>query len=378
MYITDQEEIKILEKIILNKEFFRNKGPNTRSQCDYFETAFAKQINTKYSLLVTSGTNALIAALTTLNLKINDEIIIPSFTFFATAVAVIKANATPKIVNIDHTFSIDPIEVEKSINHNTKGIVVVHMDGHACNMEALLAISQKYNIPLIEDVAQSCGGSYNGAPLGSLGEIGCFSFNVDKIISCGEGGAITTNSREIYEKCLCIQDASCSFGNTHKNSFTLVDPFIGQSMRVSEISGALMNVQLARLELIITELNKRRNIFIEVIGKNNCYLAPLNDPNGDCGTSINFLFSDPIEVKERFLEFNKNKISAIPTTSRPAHFCLQWLNLLKKERPHFNFEKSQYLSSIDLVSRCLRLNINFELTLDETYDSAKMLKQILV
>jgi dTDP-4-amino-4,6-dideoxygalactose transaminase len=377
MYITNENDVEILRDMILSKKYFRNRGKNIAGFCNQFEKSFAEKIGVQHSLMVTSGTNALICALSALDLVEGDEVIIPSFTFFATAVAVIHSKGTPVIVNIDSSMMIDPIEVEKAVTKKTKAIIAVHMDGHPCDMNALKKIATDHKLILIEDVAQACGGSYQGARLGSIGELGCFSFNVDKIISCGEGGALVTNDRRYFEKSLCIQDACCSFGPTFKDSFVEIQPFVGQSMRVSEISGALMSVQLTRLDYILEALRERKRIFVDVLKRNSIDSVPSHDENGDCATSIYLSFSSVQDAKDNFLKLAKEQIVAIPITIRPAHACWQWMHLVEKERPNGNYKKTSFLSSIDILMSTLKINIPFEMGLNEVEEYAHKISQII-
>lgn len=360
MYITDDSDIECLRDIILKKKLFRNQGLGVDTQCSLFENNFSKAIGTQFALLLTSGTNALICALKSLEVSSGDEIIIPAFTFIASASAVTHVGATPIITNIDSSLMIDPKEIEKNISSRTKAIIVVHMDGHSCDMDAILEIARMYNLFVIEDVAQAVGGSYKGKRLGSIGDIGCFSFNVDKIISCGEGGAITTNSRLIYERCLANHDSSCSFGATHKESFTLIKPAVGESMRVSEISGALMNNQLKRLDFILSELRLRKTAILKILNENNICEIPCHDFDGDCATSFYLKLKSPELCKQVFIDLNSKNITAIPVSSRPAHVAWQWADFLG-----LKFKKILFLSSIDLLTSTLKINIPFELQLNQ-------------
>lgn len=377
MYLTDEKDVDVLRDLILSKKYFRNRGKDKAGFCNQFEKSFSEKIGVQHSLMVTSGTNALICALSSLDLNEGDEVIIPSFTFFATAVAVIHSKATPVIVNIDSSLMIDPIEVKKAITNKTKAIIAVHMDGHPCDMNSLKKIATDHKLILIEDVAQACGGSYRGARLGSIGEMGCFSFNVDKIISCGEGGALVTNDRKYFEKSLCIQDACCSFGPTYKDTFVEIKPFIGQSMRVSEISGALMSVQLNRLDTILEALRDRRRVLVSVLKQNAIDCVPSHDEEGDCATSIYLSFPSVEAAKENLLKFVKEQIVAIPITVRPAHACWQWMHLLEKERPNGNYKKSSFLSSIDLLMSTLKINIPFEMSLNEVEDYGNKISRVI-
>lgn len=377
MYLTNEDDVKAISEVILSKQYFRNRGKDFVGHCRQFELGFAKRMGVNHSLMVTSGTNALICALSALDLREEDEVILPAFTFFATAAAVINAKATPVIVNIDNNLAIDPEEVLKAITSKTKVIIAVHMDGHPCEMHSLRKIADDNKIILIEDVAQACGGSYGGKRLGSFGEMGCFSFNVDKILSCGEGGAFVTNDEIFYQKALCVQDACCSFGPTFKDAFTKVKPFVGQSMRVSEISGALMNVQLARLEDILCSLRERKKVMLEILGAKGIDIVASHDEAGDCGTSFYLRFSSGAQANIQLMKFAKHKIVAIPISLRPAHACWQWMHLLEKERPHGQYKKSAFLTSMDLLTSTLKINVPFEMEINEVADYAKKISQVI-
>jgi 8-amino-3,8-dideoxy-alpha-D-manno-octulosonate transaminase len=244
------------------------------------------------------------------------------------------------------------------------------MDGHPCNMTEILKIAQKNNLYVIEDVAQAIGGKYLGKALGSIGDVGCFSFNVNKTISAGEGGAIITNDRGHYEKSLCTQDACSLFGSTHKESFTSITPFIGQSMRVSEITGALMCIQLSRLDLILETLKERKNIFKNAFKEAGLPVVDSWDEEGDCGSSLYLTFNSVEELNSKLQKMNIDKAWALPVTARPAHVCWQWMHLLAEVRPKSLYTKFNFLNSIDIISRTAKLDIPFELSIEETNELA--------
>ena len=365
MYITDENDFKALKQLILDRKYSRNQGKGVQTHCSKFEEDFAQKMGSKYSLLVTSGTNALVCALVATGIGQGDEVIIPSYTFFATATAVINVGATPVIANIDHTLMIDPNEILKLISQKTKAIIAVHMDGHSCQMDTIAKIAKENNLFLIEDVAQAVGGKFKGQRLGTIGDMGCFSFNVDKIISAGEGGAITTNDRAYFERSLCVQDASALFGSTHKEAFKTIEPFIGQSMRVSEITGALMSVQLSRLDYILDNLRERKKIIRELFLKADLPIVTSNDEEGDCATSIYLMAKSPEENKNILSKINTDKLIAIPITAKPAHVCWQWMHLLAEVRPKELYRKSLFLNSIDIVLRTSKIDVPFDMDLNE-------------
>lgn len=377
MYVTNEDDVKAVTEIILSRKYFRNRGKDFIGECRQFELEFAKVMGVNHALMVTSGTNALICALSALELTNDDEVIMPAFTFFATAAAIINSKATPVIVNIDENLTIDPQEVLNAITPKTKAILVVHMDGHPCDMHSLRKIADDHHLILIEDVAQACGGSFAGKRLGSIGEMGCFSFNVDKILSCGEGGAFITKDEVFFQKALCIQDACCSFGPTYKEAFTKVQPFVGQSMRVSELSGALMNVQLSRLDFILSELRWRKKLMTDFLSADGIDIVPSLDESGDCATSFYLRFPSAVIANKQLMKFVENKIVGIPISLRPAHACWQWMHLLEKERPGRSYKKSSYLASIDYLTSTLKINVPFEMTSDEISSYAEKISTVV-
>lgn len=380
MYITDEKDIDAVREIILSRKYFRNQGAGVEGHCAKFEKSFAKTIGTDFALMVSSGTNALICALTALELnpENGDEVIIPAFTFFATAMAVVHAGGIPVLANIDETLSVDADEVRKLVNKKTRAIIAVHMDGRPCRMSELKAIALLHNLALIEDVAQACGGSFQGAKLGALGDAGCFSFNVEKILSCGEGGAVVTSSRKIFESSLCVQDGACSFGATFKDEFRTISPFIGQSMRVSELSGALMQVQLSRLELILKTLRERQQILKSVFQRHGLAFRPSHDDQGDCGTSVILKFDSPEETQNAMMKMLREKIPAVSQNMRPAHNSWQWLPLLSKEFPEAGYVKAETFPSMEKLMCSLKINTPFEMDPLQTESFAEKISSIIL
>ena len=158
MYYIGDEEITALKELFEKKRLFRYQ-PNAQSECDLFEAEFSKYLGTQRSLLLTSGTNALILALRAAAITTGDEVLIPAYTFVATAAAVLQIGAIPVVVNIDSNLSICCDDAMKKISSKTKAIIAVHMDGLAANMDDVISLSQKHNLVVIEDVAQAIGGS---------------------------------------------------------------------------------------------------------------------------------------------------------------------------------------------------------------------------
>ena len=170
------------------------------SETAQLEKEYARFVGTRYALAVNSGTSALICALVAAGIGPGDEVLIPAYTWVATAGAVVSIGAVPVLCEIDESLTIDPEDMEKRITPYTKAVIVVHMRGMSCDMDRIMAVARAHDLRVIEDVAQANGGSYKGRRLGSFGDVGCFSLQQSKVITTGEGGMVVTDSEEIWQR----------------------------------------------------------------------------------------------------------------------------------------------------------------------------------
>jgi dTDP-4-amino-4,6-dideoxygalactose transaminase len=292
MYRMGQEEIQELSKVIISKQLFRVGDPQAGhlGEVDQFEKEWAEKIGAKYALCLSGGgTAALMCGLVGLGIGPGDEVIVPGYTFMASATAILAVGAIPVIAEVDDSLTIDPKDVEKKIGPNTRAVIPVHMVGLPSDMGEIGRIAKKHGLKVLEDVCQADGGSYKGKRLGSLGDAAAFSFNYYKIISCGEGGALVTNDREVYERALIYHDSGVSFRPKAKELETPL--FLGLQFRANEIMGAILRVQLKRLEGILSDLRRIKKTFMEELsGANGIRFAKSNDLQGDCGVVVPFQF----------------------------------------------------------------------------------------
>jgi dTDP-4-amino-4,6-dideoxygalactose transaminase len=224
-----------------------------------FENQFARLCNVKNAVAVNSGTSALEITLRAMKLKPNEEVLLPTNTFSATAAAVLFAGAKPKLVDIDSkSLCVDLENIEKNITQKTRGVIVVHIGGLICpEIEEIRELCQDRKLFLIEDAAHAHGSKINNKPAGSLGDAGCFSFYPTKVMTTGEGGMITTNRDEIAEEAQILRDQ----GKENFNSNIIVK--LGYNWRLPEINAAIGIVQLKRLPEIIEKRNKIAKIYDE-------------------------------------------------------------------------------------------------------------------
>ena len=222
---------------------------NNHWKAKQFETEFAKRMGAEHCQLVSSGTAALTVALASAGIGAGDEVIMPTFTFVATFESILAIGAVPILVDIDDTLTLDPKAVEAAITPKTKCVMPVHMCGSMADLEALKAICDKHNLILLEDACQALGGTYQGKSLGSYGDLGCFSFDYVKTITCGEGGAVITNNAKFAQHADHYQD----HGHDHIGNDRGAEghPFMGYNFRISELNAAVGLAQLDKLDGIL-------------------------------------------------------------------------------------------------------------------------------
>ncbi|NNM24133.1 MAG: DegT/DnrJ/EryC1/StrS family aminotransferase [Flavobacteriaceae bacterium] len=233
-----------------------------------FEMAFAQRMGSAYCQLVSSGTSALTVALAAAGIGAGDEVIMPTFTFVASFESIMMLGAVPVLVDIDDTLTLDPKAVEAAITSRTRCIMPVHMCGSMADLKALKAICDKHDLLLLEDACQAIGGSFEGKPLGSYGDLGCFSFDFVKTITCGEGGGIITNNKQYAINCDQYQDHGHDHVGNDRGAET--HPTMGYNFRISELNAAVGVAQLGKLDHIL-ELQRinysiMRNVLSQVDG----------------------------------------------------------------------------------------------------------------
>ncbi|MBA3708047.1 MAG: DegT/DnrJ/EryC1/StrS family aminotransferase [Planctomycetes bacterium] len=276
MYRHGREEIEAVTKVLANGQWFRygDAAAGHLGEAARFEREYAEAMRSPHVGMVSSGTAALMCCYAGLALGPGDEVIIPGYTWIASALAPLHHGVIPVIVDIDESLTLDPAAVERAITPRTRAINPVHMNGLACDMDALREIASRRGLVLIEDACQADGGRWTGAErLGALGEMGAYSFNFYKMISCGDGGAFAARSREHYERALMFHDGGCIF-RPHAKELG-IEFFCGINLRGNEILAAILRVQLARLDAILDDLHRVRRRVLAVIRSEGLELVPL-------------------------------------------------------------------------------------------------------
>jgi dTDP-4-amino-4,6-dideoxygalactose transaminase len=260
----------------------------------------AELFDVKYVIPVTSGTAALHCAYIAADICQGDEVIIPGFTFMATAMAAVVAGGIPVWCEIDESMTIDPDDVEKRITPRTKAIAPVHMSGYVCNMDAVMDIAKRHNLKVIEDCAQSCGDYFNGKRVGTIGHIGCFSISSYKTTGGTEGGLVLTNDEKLYYRALQWAEAG---GLWRPDRYALSrwddELFCGVNYRMPELSAAVNLVQLGKMDAQLKRwrTNKKR-ILASLPAYNEIEPQVIHDIDGEHGHSLGF-FTETAEEAEK-------------------------------------------------------------------------------
>ena len=369
MYEIGKAEIDAVAKVIRNKQFMRYRG-GEGGFTENFEKALCKKFNTKHALTVNSGTSALICSLAARGVGPGDEVIVPAFTWVASAMAPLAVGSVPIMAEINESLTIAPEDIERKITKYTKAIIPVHMINLVCDMDAIMKIAKKHKLHVCEDACQAVGVSYKGRRLGTIGDTGAYSFNQFKNITCGEGGALVTNIDRTYERALMYHDAGAF---TRNYASSVKEPFFpGVNYRVSEIQGAIMGEQLKRLDKILKTLKEKREIIVEFFSKTDKFkVVKHNDENNAIGLAIIF------ETEKDALAFKeKHKIGMLIESGR--HVYTNWEPLLEKRSFHpkmnpFNwthrkieYTKDMCPKTLDILSRSANIGIPYEMTKKET------------
>lgn len=384
MFRIGQEEIDAVARVVARKELFKTTPDG---ETENFEKELKAFMNVDYTLSMTSGMAALTSALVAMGIGPGDEVIVPAYTYIATAMAVISAGAMPVVADIDATLMLDADAVEKAITPKTKAIIPVHMMGYVVNMDKIMAVAKKHNLLVLEDACQCVGGKFGGKRVGTIGDTGAFSFNFFKNISAGEGGAFFTNTREYFEKALIYHDScACAYFGNQLENFT-TERFCGTEVRTNEFASAILRAQLARLDGIIEDLHKNKKIFKEMLAPYFNFI-PENDPEGSCATAITLQFGSPEEtneIRDRVKEAGSG--ISIPA-NMGKHIYSAWDIIIEKRGAlhplmnPFNFEANKGAKvykegdlpvSDRILSSCAHININPDWTEAEMEEKAKLL-----
>lgn len=310
------------------------EGPKSQE----FSEKLLQLIGAKYGVFAPNGTLALYLGLRALGIGPGDEVLVPDFTFIASANAVEMTGATPVFVDVNReNFQVDISTADKLVAKNTKAIMPVHIYGTACDMDPITAFAKKHKISIIEDAAESVGVKYKGKHTGTFGEVGCFSFFADKTITTGEGAYVVTNDENTYDNLLFLRNQG------RKNRGSFIHPKIGYNFRMTDIQNAVGLVQLAKLEEIKERKTKKLKLYQDLLKGFDqiTFFKPEENSN-----FIPFRVCILIERAHELMEYMKDKDIEPRTFFYPLHKqpCYEHLN---SSRPKFHkYEDSNFPNAV--------------------------------
>ncbi len=377
MRIGVEEEEAVLA-VLRNKRLFRYYGPNPgESQAALLEQAFATHMSSPYAIAVTSGTASLICALVGLGVGPGDEVIVPAYTWIASASAVLAAGAIPVVAEVDASLTLDPNDLERRITTRTRVIIAVHMRGAPCNLHAIMQVAARHQLKVLEDVAQACGASYNGQRLGTIGDAGAFSFQFNKIITAGEGGMILTRHEEVYQRIQMYQDVVGGMRNHIPPDQILP----GVNYRMTELQAAVVLVQLTKLESLLAAMRSNHRTIVEAItptlAAKGMRTRQANDDGGDASIALILLAETPDQAQRVADALDAEGAGAgvmyspdevdyhIYTHWEPIVHQRAWSNEQNPWTWHggpFDYSPAACPASLNLLERAIHLNISPELS----------------
>lgn len=299
----DEKERAELVGVLEARSPFRWYGPGAPpKKVLQFEREFAARMGAKFALGVTSGTAALQCALAALEVGPGDEVILPSWTWHSCFNTIVMAGALPVCAEIDESFNIDPADIERHITPQTKVIIAVHLQGNPCDLDRVLAIARKHNLRVLEDCAQSVGATYKGTPLGSMGDVGIYSLQLNKTITSGEGGAVVTSDPVLFERASRFHDLG-GFRAPHQDEVgkAQLDWFIGANFRMNEFTGGVLLAQTRKLDRIINAVRANAGrVYDGVRDLAGIQFRRRYDARGELGTGVFMDFGNKAR-RDRFL-----------------------------------------------------------------------------
>jgi 8-amino-3,8-dideoxy-alpha-D-manno-octulosonate transaminase len=292
-----------------------------------FEQEFAAYHKSRYALGVTSGSSALKVALAALDVGPGDEVIVPAFTFLATYEAVLEVGAVPVMADIDDTLNLDPEEINRKKTKYTKAVIPVHMCGAPARIDRIIAAARQNSLLLLEDNAQSCGGSFAGKKLGTFGDMGIFSFDYYKTMTTGEGGMVITDDKNLYDRADWYHD----HGHDHVGMNRAAEgrTITGFNYRMNELQGALGIAQFRKIDYITSEQKKNKarlkEIFSQIKGLGFRAMA---DPEGDTATFFGFNMPDAASAKKLQKTLSEGVVDSVYFKENRWHYVPNWEHFL--------------------------------------------------
>jgi len=392
--VIGEEEIQAVTDLLRNPEkLFRYRGTEA-TQSSMLEAELEAGLGVKRDLFVNSGTSALTCCLVAWEIGPGDEVIIPGYTYIATAAAVVNAGAVPVIAEIDESLGLDPKDVRKKITPYTKAIIPVHMQGVPARMNELWQIAKEHSLVVVEDCCQAIGSKYNGKYTGLGSHAFAWSLNYYKVITAGEGGVFFTNDDSAFLRGVYQSDPGTPMWDSELKGDLHVPPFSKGGYRGNEISAALTRVQFKKLHKILGHTRKLKKLLLESLNEPIHYSKQhVDDPNGDCGISFAMIVADS-NLAEKFSNALLAEGLDIGTAYNKGfpdrHIYSYWDSILNMRgtttlnypwgdpsyKGNVTYSKDICPQTLDILSRCLRLAIHMNMSEQNILEIAQAINKV--
>lgn len=390
MRLGEQEEeaaAAAVREVIRSKRLFGYYGPSRQllptSRVREFERAFAKRLQAPHAIAVNSGTSALVAGLAAMGVGPGDEVIVPGYTWVSTASAVVAVGAVPIIAEVDDSLTLDPVDVRRRISPHTRAIIAVHVRGAPARLDALAAICRDHGLGLLEDVAQALGGRFGTRELGTIGDVGAFSFQMSKVLTAGEGGMVVCSRDDLRLRAAMYHDSAIC---PHRG--VAMDEWIaGVNLRMSELHAAVLLCQLSRLDGMLADMRSRKARIKEIargpLEQRGATFRTLHDAGGDSATALVFFLPDAQRARSMVEALAVERVPAsrlyhdlayLPHDHVDLHAYTAWTSILRKAswshsgepwRSHprqVDYSPDMCPATIDLLRRAVHVDVSPELS----------------
>jgi len=395
--VGDEEIAAVTALLREPKNLFRVRDDGEMSECERLEKNICDKTGAKHSLFLASGTGALSCCLTGFEIGPGDEVIVPAYTFIATAAAVIDVGAVPVIAEIDDSLGMDPVDLEKKITPLTKAVIVVHMVGVPARLDAIKAICKKHNLILIEDCCQAIGATYKGQFCGVGSDAFAWSTNFFKVITCGEGGVFMTSNSTAFQRGIYQSDNGLNQVGQDYPIKKEVKSFSRSGIRGNVIAAAVLNVQLSKLDSMLSRTRALKKRFMSLLDSSNNFKPQyIDDPEGDCGFCVNLIMNDESSV-EPILQLAEKE--GLPLTrlyevnlfeGGDLHVYSNWTPILEKRgsspagypwkdpayKGNVEYSTSMCPNTTDILGRTVRILFNIKMTETNIDEFAAALNKI--
>lgn len=320
-WLIGAEEEEAVLNVLRAQSLFRHYGPNLQHAATHFETAIADACQLPYALAVNSGTSALRCAIMALGLQPGDEVIVPPCTFVATVNAVVLAGGIPVFAEIDTTLGLDPHKLTERITDRTVGVIPVHLQGMPCRIDQVCEVAKKHGLWVIEDAAQAMGCVYQNQAVGTFGDVGVFSLQAHKTITCGEGGILVTKDEQLYRRARRFQDQGGERKGDAYPDWGHPQAGFGENLKISELHAAVGHQQLKKLPAICEKMRHIHHHLIHHLSFGERALRTDLSPQGSVPYSLIFLAHDQEDRHMLFEALERFEIPVDGLYDYPVYRC---------------------------------------------------------